>query len=1289
MATPSKPDMAGPHEAGQGASLSALSRTLEDLESRLAQLQRSRPQKRDEPALPVRATGPHTTPPAAVPQAASQPVVSRTSWEDAASEFVMQRRMHDQLARRQQPGADGSHPAGVGRQELAAQAAPAHRDMPMSDDSLRLLAGEIEALRHRGQGMGVVVDIADELRQLRRDIRQERELRFLGRFDGVREGLKDLRVMIANGEDMDILSAEMTRLYDALEALGRDGADRQAVEALEEELDQVRVLANEAQDEAGAKPRRTAELIDGVLASTSEERTELKQELQRLRDSLRSLAKEDDIRDAVRRWEEFQVHYHENDPARTEEKLTQLLKSEFDALRAKLERLASEESLKAVEERWGALEEKFASKTIEESILALSGRMGEIEASLARIPDAMVIVPLEERIHALALGVDALARRQAEPDVEQFKALEDRLDEISRAILAVSREASREIDMAPIERIEARIASLAARVDRLGDDSETEAMSRQIADLAARLDAIAADGSAEELAGRLQSFSERMETLFLEAEQPKLDTGPIEARLAALATRLEGVMAAQVDPEIVASLQDQIGRLSQALSAAVLPASEGIDEEISQRLEAIERRLDDDRDNLIASARAAADEAVSRMLEAEQQRESEHVARLSEDLRALEALARETDERANDVFEAMHSTLLKIVDRLDQIDHEMVQARLLQEETVRQPAPTREAAHAGDSAQKPALPKSGLRQAAAAVASASVEELVAEKEDGEGDVAGTPWPQAEPVRSPLAAPSLDAADIIDDAEADRPLAPGSGIPNVAALLDRVRAAQADEAKRDELAGKADFIAAARRAAMAAAAEADQLRSSTTEDNATSGAGKLVDLVSRRRKPILMAVSAIILALAAMPIGRALLASDAAGVGGETVNLEASALPAMQESERREPAAEKPVEDATTTQSVAAEASAVDVPRAVASTESSSLKSATPTLLQPMPEPLPPVAMEDLLANAKMQEAAGASAQPKSLAGPSADKSAIMENVMAKLPAEARQPLPDVPSGLGTQALSDAAKAGDAKALFEVGLRLMEGRSGEPSIAKALPFFAAAAKSGFAPAEYSLGTLYEKGNGVVRDTATARDWYLLAAEQGNVRAMHNLAVLYATGIDGKSEPETAADWFRKAAEHGMRDSQYNLGILYARGAGVEQDMKESFRWFAIAAKSGDADAKSKMDEVAKSLLPATRDEINKQVATWTAEPVPDAVNTVDVPAEWSVSTEQTSSIDMGRAVRNIQAILIKLGYDPGKPDGVVGEKTTSAIIAFQKQAGLQPSGAIDESLIRALLARKDG
>jgi len=61
--------------------------------------------------------------------------------------------------------------------------------------------------------------------------------------------------------------------------------------------------------------------------------------------------------------------------------------------------------------------------------------------------------------------------------------------------------------------------------------------------------------------------------------------------------------------------------------------------------------------------------------------------------------------------------------------------------------------------------------------------------------------------------------------------------------------------------------------------------------------------------------------------------------------------------------------------------------------------------------------------------------------------------------------------------------------------------------------------------------------------------------------------------------------------------------------------------------------------------------------------------------------------MKKVVHNIQLILKKNGYDAGSVDGVMGTKTKAAIAAFQGDNGLTANGAVDEQLVRKLLARK--
>lgn len=55
------------------------------------------------------------------------------------------------------------------------------------------------------------------------------------------------------------------------------------------------------------------------------------------------------------------------------------------------------------------------------------------------------------------------------------------------------------------------------------------------------------------------------------------------------------------------------------------------------------------------------------------------------------------------------------------------------------------------------------------------------------------------------------------------------------------------------------------------------------------------------------------------------------------------------------------------------------------------------------------------------------------------------------------------------------------------------------------------------------------------------------------------------------------------------------------------------------------------------------------------------------------------------VKQIQALLVYLGYDPGEVDGWNGANTTAAVLAFQKQEGLEQDGKPGPATQKALLA----
>jgi localization factor PodJL len=312
--------------------------------------------------------------------------------------------------------------------------------------------------------------------------------------------------------------------------------------------------------------------------------------------------------------------------------------------------------------------------------------------------------------------------------------------------------------------------------------------------------------------------------------------------------------------------------------------------------------------------------------------------------------------------------------------------------------------------------------------------------------------------------------------------------------------------------------------------------------------------------------------------------------------------------------------------------------------------------------------------------------------PSAASTAEPQAEMDPVSTASASPLPEMPAftvpvEAGPVALREAADAGDAKALFEIASRYADGRGVTADMKEAAKWYEKSAELGFAPAQYRIGNLYEKGVGVERDVQKSKTWYQLAAAQGNASAMHNLAVLFAMGADGTADNESAARWFTDAAELGVKDSQFNLGILAAKGVGMVQNLEESYKWFALVAKSGDRDASAKRDEIANALRPEQLERARAATELWKAKPLDPQSNVVDVPESWQESPDTTAGVDMKKAVQNIQSILNKNGYDAGGADGVMGEKTKTAIIAFQKDNDMAPTGEIDEKLVRALIARK--
>lgn len=957
-------------------------------------------------------------------------------------------------------------------------------------------------------------------------------------------------------------------------------------------------------------------------------------------------------------------------------KLDQPLKSTFD----------EREFLSAIDDRLGDIARRVTDRldqpvqsTFDESgiISAIDDRIGDLARRVSErldrplqstFDDTAIINAFDDRIGDLARRVSERFDQQSQPGFDGsaiVEKIDHRLNDIARRVE---------------ERLEKPVAKSGKAAFEDGD--LLTAIDDRLGDIARRIE---------------HSRESIMESRPMVTDQAILG---LEERLDKIYASLDRpaptVSAAQgLDPATIGNIEAQIASLSRLVAREDQPDQLA---ELNPRLERLEATILGHRDTMVETAREAAERAI-RTMAITSGGDYEAVSGLAGDLKQLESLTRRSDERNTKTFDAIHETLLKIVDRLGSLEAGGPVSGV-RKAVKAEAAPSIDAAQALD-APEFAEPNFGdddvvvdadkgkltPAQAAAAAAEAALDHQIGEMPKGKKSMLGgltkafSRGKQAEGDDPQLpgmgatadgAVPTVDLDEPLDPKAVNRPLEPGSGAPDLNAIMKRVRD---DRAKPDKQAdsdvAKSDFLMAARRAAQAAAAESAILKRGSEKGGSKRG-GSLAEMVKARRKPILMISMAAIIALAGLTVGRNYFsdpeALSVADSGGETtVNEDTAQAPTPTQEE---------------TSSTAREA-----------TSNAEAATGEPTVIEaPAPTPAPNAAA----ANAAEDSVDGDDAAPVVTAPePSTTMQAMAPAASAPTTAAAvpaPTPVPtttisDIPADAGPAPLREAAAGGDSKALFEIGARYADGRGVKADMKQAAKWYEKAANLGFAPAQYRIGNMYEKGNGVDRDIGKAKTWYQLSANQGNASAMHNLAVLYAMGADGTTDNDSAVRWFTQAADLGVKDSQFNLGILAAKGVGMPQNLEESYKWFALVAKTGDKDSATKRDEIGKSLRPEQLERARASVDNWKPKELNADANNAEIPESWQEASATTASVDMKKAIRNVQAILNKNGYDAGSPDGLMGQRTTDAIKAFQKDNGLEANGVVDKALVDKLLSKK--
>jgi localization factor PodJL len=792
------------------------------------------------------------------------------------------------------------------------------------------------------------------------------------------------------------------------------------------------------------------------------------------------------------------------------------LRTEIGSMSEALRDLASRGSVAALEQTIRGLAQRIeASRTegIKDTVLQpLEQLVAELRHSLAEIDPRMTIKGLEGELKRLGTKLDDLGRSGV--DSAAFQNIQSQTQEIRDLLTAA---AARPL---PVERIERQVAQLAASIDRsraAGRDPEAYAFAEDpapgLGKIEDRLDSIAAkveeaiaearDRSRyEALTRRIDNVNQELTARISEAWTGP-DTRPLQELVRGLAEKLDRAQEPQAGPQAIDALQRQIGQLAQRLDASNAGFSSLTS--LEQTITNLFAELEKTRQVTLEATENAAGHIGARPAD------------IGQELQTLRAVQDEADRRTVSTLNAVHETLEKVVDRLAMVEGEL-SVRPSGELLASGPAPVFAPAPQRDSAD--------LRNP-----QISAEDLA--RRDSGGRRNGMP-----------AAAALE----------DFLIEPGSGFPGRRDGTSDTNGRRGPEPEAP--ATRADFIAAARRAAQAAQIESaavvaqSQARGVAPKDSAGL-IRQMRNFIAQHKRPVVLSLAALFVAIGAYAVVKTMVHGQPTSVSS---NIAAPAMIAPQ-------AASPPI--AAPAQMTAA---ALD-PSSVAS----SAQQAAPGV-DPMP----------IGSIGKPKDAARDMTQPDPQAAADAGD-ARAQFALATAYAEGRH----VPRDLAAAAqwYAKAAAQGLAPAQYRLASFYEKGLGVAHDLAKARAWYQRAAEQGNTRAMHNLAVLAADG-----------------------------------GDSDRPDYATAAQWFKKAAEFGVHDSQYNLAVLLARGLGVPQNFVSSYTWFSIAAAQGDDDAAKKRDDVGVRLNPNELAAAKAMAAAFHAKTPDSAANDVQVPSGgWSASS----------------------------------------------------------------------
>ena len=298
---------------------------------------------------------------------------------------------------------------------------------------------------------------------------------------------------------------------------------------------------------------------------------------------------------------------------KSDDRSVNMLRLEIEQMKGALDTLAREETVLSVDRRWEDFDRRFndfehrvsadaRQKPSDPDLAAVIKRLEQISEAVGNLPESLSLRSLEDKVRTLAGALDHFIEQQGGRTTETFGLIEERLDEISRAIVGATVAAqTQHFNPEPFERIEARISALARQIEEVAEDRPTGEVIERLNLLSERVDDMAArhampDEAVERLAHQIAVIADK-----IDRAPPILDANEIFAGieqrfdvLSGLIERRQGDALEQGNMlfrELERRLEEVADRIDQRQTDAALDST-SIMGAIDARFSALAQRLE-------------------------------------------------------------------------------------------------------------------------------------------------------------------------------------------------------------------------------------------------------------------------------------------------------------------------------------------------------------------------------------------------------------------------------------------------------------------------------------------------------------------------------------------------------------------------------------------------------------------------------------------------------------------------------------------------------------------------